>query len=61
MGVRLLPGQRAAPVPQIENTSAAVGGCAKVTHFLVGLILCEEVEWVVVVLCPLMKSTVQSQ
>ncbi len=38
MGVRLLPGQRVAPVPQTVNTSAAVGGCALVTHFfLVGL------------------------
>ena len=34
----MLPGQRVAPMPQTENTSAAVGGCAKVTHFLVGLI-----------------------
>ena len=48
-------------MPQTENTSAAVGGCAKVTHFLVGLILWEEEEWVVVVLYPYMKSIIQSQ
>ena len=36
--MRLLPGQREAPMPRTENTSAAVvGGCAKVTQFLVGL------------------------
>ena len=38
MGLRLLPRQREAPMPQTEDTSAAfVGGCAKVTQFLVGL------------------------
>ena len=36
--MRLLPGQSEAPMPQTESTSAAVvGGCAKVTQFLVGL------------------------
>ena len=52
-------------MPQTENTSAAVvGGCAtKVTHqFLVGLTTSwEEEERVVVVLCPYMKSILQSQ